>query len=545
MKIFSIPLNPKLSEQEFFTFVNFCKTYKEYIYDIYFTCRIPPFLQDAMGDVFIQTDDNLAAIQTAIYVQNETGIPVSATFNNLEVRPDQRNLDIWIHNFKLIYEAGVKSCTLPHTSWMLTGQIKKNFPKLFVKNTILRMVSEAREVAQLAEAGFDYINLDRNLMRNHDRLREIKKVKEKYGVKISLLANEGCIGGCPIMEEHFQFNNTRSAGPQFFTDPISRVSCSKWENENISWALKSANFPPWRDDWVEFINDLGIDTIKMHGRESIDRLTETMQIIKKFAEGEQILFDRFDEYILESKLSEKPINIWRNKIKNCKFDCWDCDYCDRVWKAKGNKVNSKVESVVKILVEHVNEDELPFKVEGLTSDRVRQLLNALGKLSKTYLEIGCGTGATFASTIQNNSLTAYAVDAWKEQTQAATGKTNLVSNKEIFIDNIKKIKGENKVKVFDSFYWNVDKSGINEIDFFFYDADHTLNSTANAVEYFGDKFQKNAILVFDDANWEGVVNGANLGLEKIGRNAIFTRLIMNEQESTQDWWNGLYIVILD
>jgi hypothetical protein len=70
VKIFSIPLNPKLTEIEFNEFLNFCRQYKDYIYDIYFTCRIPPFLQDAMGDIFIQTSDNIFAIETAIYGLN-------------------------------------------------------------------------------------------------------------------------------------------------------------------------------------------------------------------------------------------------------------------------------------------------------------------------------------------------------------------------------------------------------------------------------------------------------------------------------------------
>ena len=51
MAIFSIPINTKLSE-EFVegTFIPFLKEYKHLIYDMYFTCRMPPFTQDAMGD---------------------------------------------------------------------------------------------------------------------------------------------------------------------------------------------------------------------------------------------------------------------------------------------------------------------------------------------------------------------------------------------------------------------------------------------------------------------------------------------------------------
>ena len=215
MMKFSVPLNPKLSEKEYFQFVEFCQTYKDYIYDIYFTCRIPPFKQDAMGDVFIASGDELYAVENALHIQKVTGIPISATFNNIYIRADQKNLDLWIKNFRKIYDAGVRSCTLPFTTWLLTGQIQKEYPDLFIKNTILNGVMEARQVATLAESGFHYVNLHRDLMRDQDRLREIKKVKEKYNIKLSLLANEGCLGNCPIMPEHYNFNNTRSDGPQY------------------------------------------------------------------------------------------------------------------------------------------------------------------------------------------------------------------------------------------------------------------------------------------------------------------------------------------
>ena len=408
MKIFSIPLNPKLSEKQFYSFLSFCKEYKDYIYDVYFTCRIPPFLQDAMGDVFIQTEDNIQAIQAAVYFQEQTGIPVSATFNNTVVRPDQKNLDLWIKAFSSIYSAGVRSCTLPHTHWMMTGQVKSHFPDLFVKNTILRAVKEPREVAALAEAGFDYVNLDRVLMRDHDRLREIKRVKEKYNIKLSLLANEGCLGGCPVMDEHFQFNNTRFEGPQYFNDPMSRVSCTKWDYDNKAIALKTGNFPPWREDWLEFL-DLGIDVFKMHGRESHTRLNETLHIIKRFANNEEILFDDFNSYIQETKLEEKPIDGWRKKIKTCKFDCWDCNYCDKVWEAKGNSNNKKVEAVAAAIVNAVNKPA-PDATEGLTSDRIKSLLNEFGKISTSYLEIGVLNGGTFCSAIKDNELVCYAID---------------------------------------------------------------------------------------------------------------------------------------
>ncbi len=47
------------------------------------------------------------------------------------------------------------------------------FPELKVKNTILREVTKANEVIELAKAGFYYINLDRDLMRDHDQTSHV------------------------------------------------------------------------------------------------------------------------------------------------------------------------------------------------------------------------------------------------------------------------------------------------------------------------------------------------------------------------------------
>ena len=148
------------------------------------------------------------------------------------------------------------------------------------------------------------------------------------------------------------------------------------------------------------------------------------------------------------------------KIKTCKFDCWDCNYCDKVWHAKGNTNNKKAEAVANALVDSVNVS-LQSCVEGLTSNRSRQLLNQLGKLSTSYLEVGVLNGGTFCSVLENNHLQAYAIDMWKDNTQASDGSTNIVSSKDTFVENVRKFKGNNKVRIFDCNFLNVDKSQID------------------------------------------------------------------------------------
>jgi hypothetical protein len=552
-KIFSVPLNPKLNETQFNEFINFLKTHKHLIYDVYFTSRIAPFNQDAMGDVFILEEDKIHSIKTALYIQEELGIPVSATFNNIQVPPTQKNLDTFIKNFKPLYDAGVRIATIPHTHWMATGQIKRAFPELFVKNTILRDVRTAAEIVNLAKYGFDYINLDRDLMRDRDtllRLKEAKEwIKENLGktIKYSLLANEGCLGNCPMMVEHFEYNNTRSeTSPQYFNDPISRVSCPKWDFIDPSTPLKTADLPPWKEDWEEFLNDLGIDVFKMHGREAPSRLFETVEIIKKWSRGDEILFETFDTYINDNNLIEKPITIWREKIKNCKFDCWECQYCDKIYIKKSNLNHS---DLVKHVTESVHQSGIPnvwIDIPGLTSPRVQTLLNKIAQGVSTYLEVGSYLGATFSSVIKDNPMIAYAIDNWQQQIQPATESKKLpINSKDQFLKNILPYEGDSKIKIIDSDLFSVNLSKIEDkIQMFFYDGPHDKESTKTALEYYYPCLANHSVIIFDDANWDDVVYGVDEAIEEIGLTINYKKLIQNDIESSSEWWNGVYVLVV-
>ena len=547
MRIFSLPLNPKLNQRQFERYCAFLDSYGEWIYDIYFTSRISPFDQDAMGDVFVDPPEAAAAaIDTALWLQQRFGITVSATFNNIHVVPDQRNLDLFIKNFKPLYDAGVRSATIPHTQWMRTGQIKAEFPELWIKNTILREVNRANQVVELAAAGFDYVNLDRDLMRDRDELDKIARVKQLYpNLKISLLANEGCIGNCPIMPEHYHYNCARTAAdPQYFNSSIARISCQHWDVTDPAVQLKTANLPPWREDWEE-LRSLGIDTFKMHGRENPNRLGESLGIIAAYADGQPILFDSFSDYLADNNLSDRPIDAWRKIIKNCKFDCWDCGFCDRVYAARGGQQpDDLVLKVADVVANHPLSDLPRTDIPGLTSHRMRQLLCELGKLSQHYLEIGCYLGATATAVLAANPARATFVDHWQQQIQPA-GQGQLPENsKAQFMANVRAHKLDTAAQLYDSDWQRVDTALIGGVDLWFYDGPHDALSTAAAVKSFAGCLAARAVLVFDDANWEGVVDGARQGMAEAGLTLLYDKLILNDQEDPDQWWNGAYITVV-
>jgi hypothetical protein len=562
--VFSLPINPKIDSKFAETiFVPWLKRYKDYIVDLYFTSRMPPFDNDAMGDVF--DGDIRQLFYNAKAISEECGIPLSATFNNIYVRPDVENLNLFIRNFSQLYENGVRIATIPHTSWVSTGALQKEFPELKIKNTILRNVSKANEIVSLAKAGFHYINLDRDLMRDRDALLRIKEAKEYCAsigkpVELSLLANEGCWGGCSMMDEHYHYNNTRNYNnPQYFMDPISTNSCAKWDIEDNSHALKSANLPPWKKDWEEFI-DLGVDVFKMHGRENAMKLNESMTIIESWAKDSELLFPDFDAYMKDLSMEEKPIDLWRDKIKNCKFDCWDCNYCENVVNShlKREDRNTEVDSSVQKVLDAIdagmqkNSNYTPHLIPGLSSDTIRHFLNDLCSHEDTvYLELGTYIGSTFFAASQGNKTKCFGVDDFSEPNCKPMMEhvrwTEVGNPYDTFVDKWSRHENGNSVFL---------KSAVTELseeDFegykpnvVFYDANHDMieqmNNLNHILPFLDDKF----ILIVDDANFDGVVEGTVQFVKENELTCYFERKILSSViENPTHWWNGIHVLVLE
>ena len=565
--VFSLPINPKIDSKYAETvFVPWLKRYKDYIYDLYFTCRMPPFTQDSMGDVF-QGDVRQLYYNAKAISDDAGGIPLSATFNNIYVRPDIEQLDLFVKNFAQLYEQGVKIVTLPHTSWVTTGILQKEFPELKIKNTILRNVTKANEIVALAKAGFHYINLDRDLMRDREALKKIKKAKEYCAeigkpVELSLLANEGCWGGCSMMDEHYHFNNTRTEQtPQYFNDPISSHSCSLWDIEDNSHALKAANLPPWREDWEEFL-DLGIDVFKMHGRENGMKLMESMQMIEAWAAEHEFVTGDFKEYMEDLAIPDSPIALWREKIKTCGFDCWDCNYCEAVVDAHLKKqgrpttVDEYTKRVLKAIddgnTQTSNFDPEGYSIQGLSSNRIRHFLNSLcSHDDAVYLELGTYTGSTFFAATMNNKAKCIGVDDFSEANVKPIVDrgmwTECGNPYDTFVNNWQKYENGNAAFVKASVEELTEEDfGGSKVNILFYDANHDImaqmNNLNHLLPFLDDKF----ILVVDDANFDGVVEGAVTWAQENNLKCYLERKILSSViESPVHWWNGIHVMVLE
>jgi hypothetical protein len=343
---FTLSVSHSLSKQnmnvlESLPIINLLQEYSNKIHDINFTYHMDPFNRDAHG-VYISEIEKKIHLQQLLKIQEKTGISVSPVFNNIYLSNSKPTLNDFIKNFRFLYDNGIRSVSIPHLLWMKTGLIQKAFPGLKIKNTVLRRVRNAQEFWNFAEAGFDYINIDRVLIRDFRNLSKIKKAQrvfeEKTGkyVITSILNGEGCPGNCPLIEEHHQHSLTYPLQESAFEKNTEvfrypqQFSCLA-TTDNSYQQLISVNLPQFREDLNEICQFF--DVIKLPGRRASQSLIDGINTIKAFSDVNSNLVMPYDvvEFISKQKDLIGKVNEWRKKIKNCKFQCWDCDLCSKLY----------------------------------------------------------------------------------------------------------------------------------------------------------------------------------------------------------------------
>lgn len=184
------------------------------------------------------------------------------------------------------------------------------------------------------------------------------------------------------------------------------------------------------------------------------------------------------------------------------------------------------------------ESKLPeevFQIGGYTSDRVRCLLNNLGAISSNYLEIGLHRASTFVAANFDNNLISYAIDNFSELEDGTVEKE--------CSDNLKKFNIN--CMFFNQDCFTVDRSQINDIDFYLYDGNHSYESQKQALTYFIDCMADEFVLVVDDYNWEDVQKGTRDGIKEIGAEVLFeVHLDKPGLDPADGWWNGIYLALL-
>jgi len=194
--------------------------------------------------------------------------------------------------------------------------------------------------------------------------------------------------------------------------------------------------------------------------------------------------------------------------------------------AKAERGESKLEGAV-------------LDIGGYTSPTIRHLLNNLGSLATSYMEIGVHRGSTFCSTIYKNEniRQIFAVDNWSEFSEDPSVKAE-------FLENIRFAANINGLwfSEIDCFDLNPEIINISP-DLYLYDGNHADWAQKKALTHFYEAFPKEMIFCVDDSSWDAVRKGTEIGISECEFEVLFEQHLFDGQEGGR-YWNGFSIYLL-
>lgn len=198
------------------------------------------------------------------------------------------------------------------------------------------------------------------------------------------------------------------------------------------------------------------------------------------------------------------------------------------------------------LVKHVSDSvadssQLPpqvMAVHGFTGEKIRTLLNRLGRHPFNYLEIGVHLGATFIAANYGNAMNATAVDDW-----SGVG-TDLTGIREGFKENVMTLLPGQQITLLERDCFSVE-SLPQPIDFYFYDGNHSEQSQCRALTHFYSMLADEFVFCVDDWDWPTTKAGTYRAIADLKLDILASWDFEGGKESDPaNWWNGFFVAVL-
>lgn len=284
---------------------------KDYLSGFYFP--IPSHLMGS-GRALKQGDDYEKEIDEIIRACNKCGVK-SELLLNATCEGDKENFSKIIDYVQSLADKGLRSVIA--TNPIYIPSLKKL--GIEVESSVNCYVKTVEHAMFLKDLGADIITIDRDINRDIDL---IKKIKEKTGLKIKMLVNEGCLRNCPFRKIHFNMISHFSDTNEF--DKRSCITILKKHPEKVF------SIPFVRPEDIKhypFVDHFKLATRTMATGKAA--LVLDAYVNEKFS-GDLLfllstksLFDYFtdiDNDVLNSN------NFFENMLK-CRDDCSNCGYC--------------------------------------------------------------------------------------------------------------------------------------------------------------------------------------------------------------------------
>jgi len=310
------------------------KDFREYVEEIYFPWLNMPSGRSPMTVHEGSTDwEGQQKLEKDLKEFKEMGIKLDLLLNaNCYGR---QSLSKHFENFICSVIAHLKDTTgldaVTTTSLMVARTIKENFPDIDVRASVNMRIGTIKAMEYISNL-FDSFYVQREYNRDFQKIKEMKGWADKYGKKLYILVNSGCLNFCSgqVFHDNLVAHENEIAETNNITG---------W-NPSVCW-----NFYAKKENWVAFLQNSWIRPEDVHNYDShfsMAKLATRMhsnprKVIQAYAEKKfnGNLLDLlepghnpiFSPYIIDN--SKFP-HDWFEKTTSCAKDCHKCKYCKQV-----------------------------------------------------------------------------------------------------------------------------------------------------------------------------------------------------------------------
>ncbi len=228
-----------------------------------------------------------------------------------------------VNYLKTLSGTGLKSAAITNPFYIT--DIKKEIPELELHSSINCYTSNIEQALYLKDMGIDVLTIDRDINRD---IGLIKRIKKATGLKIKLLANEGCLSNCPFRKMHFN-----SLAHRIPDKPFLERSCITVISKDPK---KIFRIPFIRPEDIKHYRPF-TDYFKLATRTFPTSQIETTLKAYINEEHNSDLLDIIDMTsmkcyftFINNKVLDS-LNFFEN-MQKCTLDCKNCAYCETLLK---------------------------------------------------------------------------------------------------------------------------------------------------------------------------------------------------------------------
>jgi len=233
-----------------------------------------------------------------------------------------------INYIQKLKSLGLKSVIVKNPVYI--SEIKKQIKEIDIESSVNCYVKTVEHALYLKDLGVDILTIDRDINRN---IPLIKKIKNKTGLKIRIMLNEGCLRNCPFRNMHYNYLSHHVSNSDRLVDNIFPDKfCIKIYLKNPAKVFNVPFIPP---EALIYYSQIG-DYYKLSTRVfSTSRIESCLKAyINQDLNGD--LLEILDSpglscfnFINYDVL--KKNNFFKKMIK-CDNNCNECNYCNKLMK---------------------------------------------------------------------------------------------------------------------------------------------------------------------------------------------------------------------